>query len=78
MSFRRRNLTFDTFLTFSIQLYISKHPKWSSPLSGPKRFEYDDNDKLWFSTKDGLNLGHALSQEIHHIYPDLDPIELNV
>ena len=51
---------------------------WSSPLSGPKRFEYDDTDQLWFSTKDGLNLGHALAEEIHHIYPDLDPIELDV
>ena len=73
--FHGSDLTLGLFyFFFSVLLRM----QWSSPLSGPKRFEYDDNDKLWFSTKDGLNLGHALSQEIHHIYPDLDPIELNV
>jgi hypothetical protein len=52
--------------------------------SGPFRYR-DRNDSNMMirincgsRTKDGLNLGHALAQEIHHIYPDLDPIELNV
>lgn len=39
---------------------------WSSPLSGPKRFEYDDQE-IWFSTKDGLSLGPLLQQEIAHV-----------
>jgi frataxin len=39
---------------------------WSSPLSGPKRFEYDDKE-IWFSTKDGLSLGPLLQQEIAHV-----------
>jgi frataxin len=39
---------------------------WSSPLSGPKRFEYDD-EEIWFSTKDGLSLGPLLQQEIAHV-----------
>lgn len=38
---------------------------WSSPLSGPKRFEHLDN--VWCSTKDGLLLGPLLSQELSHV-----------
>ena len=48
---------------------------WSSPLSGPKRFEFDG--VLWYSTKDGLNLGSSLSQEIKHFFPDSD-LEIRV
>lgn len=40
---------------------------WSSPLSGPKRYEYDEKDGVWFSTKDGLSLLPLLSQELSHI-----------
>ena len=52
--------------------------QWSSPLSGPKRFEYDDKDKLWISTKDGLKLGFSLSEEFHHVFPELEKLELDV
>jgi len=38
---------------------------WSSPLSGPKRYEYEDD--IWISTKDGLALVPFLSQELSHI-----------
>ena len=51
---------------------------WSSPLSGPKRYEYDDDDQLWFSTKDGLTLGPFLVQEIRHFHPELEEWELDV
>ena len=44
---------------------------WSSPLSGPKRFEYDETDHLWFSTKDGLSLGPLLVQEMRHVHPTI-------
>jgi frataxin-like iron-binding protein CyaY len=54
------------------------HVQWSSPLSGPKRFEYDDKDGLWYATKDGVNLGYALSEEIHHFYPTIDRLDLDV
>lgn len=51
---------------------------WSSPLSGPKRFEYDDsmddsNDKgdtdghVWFCTQTGLSLVPLLAQELSHV-----------
>ena len=49
---------------------------WSSPLSGPKRFEYDNG--LWYATKDGLNLGSSLTEELHHVEPALDPLDLRV
>jgi len=52
--------------------------QWSSPLSGPKRFEYDDKDKVWISTKDGIKLGFSLSEEVHHVYPDLGKLNLDV
>jgi len=51
---------------------------WSSPLSGPKRFEYDEKDKVWFSTKDGLSLGPLLVQEIRHVRPDVEEFEIDV
>mmetsp|Transcript_8271 Transcript_8271/g.10835 ORF Transcript_8271/g.10835 Transcript_8271/m.10835 type:complete len:209 (+) Transcript_8271:150-776(+) len=40
---------------------------WSSPLSGPKRYEYDEADDVWFSTKDGLYLVPLLAEELSHI-----------
>ena len=51
---------------------------WSSPLSGPKRFEYDDSDgkPLWFATQNGLSLVPMLSQELSHVLKA--EIELNV
>lgn len=51
---------------------------WSSPLSGPKRFEYDDDDHVWISTKDGLALGPLLVQEIRHVLPGMEEFEIDV
>jgi frataxin len=51
---------------------------WSSPLSGPKRFEYDPESGEWFSTKDGLYLGPFLVQELRHFYPKLEEFEIDV
>jgi frataxin len=48
---------------------------WSSPLSGPKRFEYLEGS--WCSTKDGLALGPLLVQELRHVHPWLE-IELRL
>jgi frataxin len=46
---------------------------WSSPLSGPKRFEYADG--AWWSTKDGLNLERQLAQELRHFFPHAAPLK---
>jgi frataxin len=43
---------------------------WSSPLSGPKRFEFLEG--AWCSTKDGLALGPLLAQELRHVHPGLE------
>ena len=40
---------------------------WSSPLSGPMRFEYAADGKLWFATQNGLSLVPLLSQELSHV-----------
>jgi frataxin len=44
---------------------------WSSPLSGPKRFEFSDG--AWWSTKDGLNMTSQLAQELQHCFPQSSP-----
>lgn len=49
---------------------------WSSPLSGPKRYEYVDGE--WISTKDGLVLGPVLVQELRRIYPTLEDFHIIV
>jgi len=43
---------------------------WSSPLSGPRRYEYDEGEGLWFYTRAESveTLGRALKEEIHQIY----------
>jgi frataxin len=51
---------------------------WSSPLSGPKRYEYDPKCGEWFSTKDGLYLGPFLVQELRHVHPQLEEFEIDV
>jgi frataxin len=56
---------------------------WSSPLSGPKRYEYDPEHGEWSSTKDssklpGLFLGPMLVQELRILYKDLEEFEINV
>ena len=40
---------------------------WSSPLSGPKRFEYTADGNLWFATQNGLSLVPLLAQELSHV-----------
>ena len=37
---------------------------WSSPLSGPKRFEYDADRARWLSTRDGKDLLELLREEV--------------
>jgi len=39
----------------------------SSPLSGPKRYDYDEDARHWFYARDGQSLGSLLSQEFSHI-----------
>eukprot|EP00934_Nitzschia_sp_Nitz4_P006945 Nitzschia sp. Nitz4//scaffold83_size84149//2236//2778//NITZ4_005159-RA/size84149-processed-gene-0.47-mRNA-1//-1//CDS//3329558902//6935//frame0 len=42
---------------------------WSSPISGPRRYEYEDDD--WVFTRDeshSMTLNQALKQEIQQIY----------
>jgi frataxin len=51
---------------------------WSSPLSGPKRFEYEPESGEWFSTKDGLYLGPHLVQELRHVHKQLEEFEIDV
>ncbi|KAN0032648.1 hypothetical protein ACTFIV_006556 [Dictyostelium citrinum] len=37
---------------------------WSSPLSGPKRFDYDSVEKRWVDNRDGTPLRQLLNSEI--------------
>ncbi|OMH85205.1 Frataxin, mitochondrial [Zancudomyces culisetae] len=37
---------------------------FSSPISGPKRFEYNEASKNWIGTKDGKVLEEILKEEI--------------
>lgn len=48
-------------------LYIRQQIWWSSPLSGPKRFEYAEDGGLWFATQNGLSLVPLLAQELSHV-----------
>ncbi|KAM9987625.1 hypothetical protein ACTFIZ_000104 [Dictyostelium cf. discoideum] len=38
---------------------------WSSPLSGPKRFDYDSVEKRWVDNRDGTPLRQLLNSEIN-------------
>ncbi|KAM9990396.1 hypothetical protein ACTFIY_006425 [Dictyostelium cf. discoideum] len=38
---------------------------WSSPLSGPKRFDYDSVQKRWVDNRDGTPLRQLLNSEIN-------------
>jgi len=51
---------------------INKQPPnkqiWlSSPISGPKRYDYDANRESWFYSRDGVSLGELLTQEFQTI-----------
>lgn len=37
---------------------------WSSPISGPRRFEFDSLRSGWFDTKNGTNLRNELTNEL--------------
>jgi len=37
---------------------------FSSPVSGPKRYNYDPNKKRWVNTRDGHDMIDLLSQEL--------------
>jgi frataxin len=39
----------------------------SSPLSGPKRYDYDANQRVWFYKHDGKTLGTLLEQELRKL-----------
>lgn len=43
---------------------------WSSPLSGPRRYEWNECNDRWVSTRseDGDSLGEALAKEIKELY----------
>jgi frataxin len=49
---------------------------WSSPISGPRRYEYDDETNEWVFTRDdshSMTLKQAIAEEIKQIYGiDLD------
>jgi len=53
---------------------------WSSPLSGPKRFEYGDKTEMRYSTKDShMPLGLSLVSEIQQVSPqEIDEFEIKV
>jgi len=64
---------FHTFIYFSFIQQIW----WSSPISGPRRYEYNDSSEKWVFTKDpSISLGQSLAEELKELY-DLD-IDLDV
>lgn len=40
---------------------------WSSPLSGPMRFEYDPAQQKWLNTRDKRELFSLLAEEVYRI-----------
>jgi frataxin len=41
---------------------------WSSPISGPRRYEYNPETKLWVFTRDGeIGLGETLNEEFQQL-----------
>ena len=41
---------------------------WSSPISGPRRYEYNPETKLWVYTRDGeIGLGESLKEELQQL-----------
>lgn len=48
---------------------------WSSPMSGPKRFEYDMQKQLWIGTKNNEEtIFYLLEQEMRQVYPALKSV----
>ncbi|KYQ91760.1 frataxin [Tieghemostelium lacteum] len=40
---------------------------WSSPISGPKRFDYSISKSLWVDNRDSTPMRDLLKKEIHHL-----------
>lgn len=50
--------------TYVINKQPPNHQIWlSSPISGPKRFEWDDDKRKWVSPREYITLGELLRQE---------------
>ena len=45
---------------------------WSSPVSGPKRYSYDEEADAWVNTRDGHQLVELLKDEISAALPGAD------
>ena len=43
---------------------------WSSPVSGPKRFEF--NDGQWLGTRDGQEMTSLLREELKPVFPSVE------
>ena len=43
---------------------------WSSPMSGPRRYEYDSESDRWLNTRDGSCLLDLLTKEMSEVYGD--------
>ena len=41
---------------------------WSSPISGPRRYEYNDENDIWVNTRDGSSLYESLKEEMLEVY----------
>lgn len=40
----------------------------SSPVSGPKRYDYDMSERKWIYSHDGVNLDDLLNTELNNMY----------
>jgi len=54
---------------------------WSSPISGPRRYEYDADGEVWIYTRAGIDgnqetLGQVLEKEIKEMYDIEIPLEI--
>merc|ERR1711991_1216131 len=47
---------------------------WSSPLSGPRRYEFDDAAGAWTCVRDGRALRADFVSEMAEIEPELPPV----
>lgn len=55
---------------------VTKQIWWSSPISGPRRYEYDEESEEWVFTKDdSISLNGTLKEEFQQLFEielDLD------
>ena len=40
---------------------------WSSPISGPKRYQWDDGKRAWVNTRDGHDMLQRLTAELKQL-----------